>query len=375
MVNKSLHFFLLGTASLWLGGLPLRAEGLGKDVCKKNFDSFKELLAKNPHDEATWNQLRVCTNELKRWNEAASIASDALAKDANIADAHLVLGITELHAKVYPKAAEEFRQASTLNSEKPAPYYYLGMADLFLNNPSEAAEAAEKAVTLDPRNATYHSQLAYADYLLGENDQCEAAAKKAVELDPNNVAAYKVLGNLYKREGRTAESDKAFEDGIHANGRIAAGTTRMAEKHDNQTSGNLPGLAAASPAIPSSAVPSHDVQTSPVRAAAPVGNDPAAFCKHQWEDMRQAVENHDYEKALTYFSDYLDTREQYRQAFKRLGSRLPAVLANVGELDECEIVIAVANCKASVTGQAGTINETVVRFERNTDSVWRIKSF
>ena len=41
-------------------------------------------------------------------------------------------------------------------------------------------------------------------------------------MDPNNVAAYKVLGNLYAKQGKQAESDKAFESAMHANGRLAA---------------------------------------------------------------------------------------------------------------------------------------------------------
>lgn len=361
------------------------AVDLGQEVCKKTYDSYKDRLAKNPEDDQAWSELRVCTNELKRWNEAAQISSDALQKNPNLPQAHLLLGITELHSKDYKNAAADFQKATELNPNLPAPYYYLGMADLFMSQASPAAEAAQKAVSLDPKNPTYYSQLAYADFLLQDNDEAELAAKKAIALDPNNVAAYKVLGNIYKSEGREDESDKAFEDAIHANGRqVTAAAVPAAPASGATPVSALPGMSApaAVAVLPSAAAPAAAAATPktsvPAVSAPPPEPEPvdaATQCKRQWERMRTAVAANDYQRALTYFSDYADTREQYRQSFERLGPRLQSMIANIGDPDDCQVVLLVATCKATVTGAAGTILETTIHFERNDDKVWRIKSF
>jgi len=47
-------------------------------------------------------------------------------------------------------------------------------------------------------------------------------AKRAIELDKNDIAAYKILSNLYTRQGRTDLASRMNEEAIHANGRVAA---------------------------------------------------------------------------------------------------------------------------------------------------------
>ena len=110
----------------------------GKDLCKKNFDSYKESLTKNPDDDKTWTQFRICVAELKRWHDGQEVATTGIQQRPQQPEAHLILGIALLHSKEYQKAVDEFHTASQLKSDQPQPYYYLGMADLFLNHPGEA---------------------------------------------------------------------------------------------------------------------------------------------------------------------------------------------------------------------------------------------
>lgn len=372
-----LLFPLLGLASI------AQAEISGRDACKSEFNSIKEKLKKNPQDSNAWNEFRACVNELKRWNDGAHVAHEALEKNKDIWQAHLLLGISTLHTKEYEKAAQSFRKATELKTDSAAPYYYLGMAYLFQGESDDAVAAASKAVELEGANANYHSQLAYALLLTDNRERAESEAKKAIELDGNNVAAYKVLGNLYKRLGRQEEADMAFEEAIHANGRLAAGTPAV----PGRTLAALPGMAAA----PVRAVPT-PTRTSSIPAVAPAttaasSEDPdekgpgliIAFCRDQWASMRNAIGKGDTERALTYFSDYADTREQYRQAFQKLGlQRVVQMFSNMGDVYDCKVTLGVTTCKAAVTtGGEGTIHssEVDVRFERNPDKMWRIRSF
>ena len=99
-------------------------------------------------------------------------------------------------------------------------------------------------------------------------------------------------------------------------------------------------------------------------------------CIGQWNKMKDAALDGDINEALSYYSDYLDTRDQYRDSFNQLGvPRLRSVFASFGELYDCEVVFASAHCKSMVRNAAGTVTITKIRFERNPDRVWRIRSF
>ncbi len=335
----------------------------GKQLCKDQYDQYKAQLAQHPDDAKTWDEFRACTSELKRWSDGAEVGRAALQKGVQLPGPHMVLGLAYLHSKEYQKAADAFDEAIRLKHEQPLAYYYLGMSYLFLRQPEQAAQAAQTAVDLDPTTASHYSQLAYAELLLDHQDKAEAAAKKAVALDPNNVAAFKVLGNLYAQQGKKEESDKAFEQAIHANGRVAATSPFVADK------------TVASPrAVPAPAAPAPESAGSNV----PVG-DPEDLCRDQWNKMKAAMSRGDTAEGLTYISAYLDTRQQYRQAFARMGpQRAREIFENLGDLEDCKTVLLTVNCKTTATtsrnGEIRSVEENV-RCERNEDKIWRIRSF
>ena len=332
-----------------------------EDLCKENYAEYKGRVLQNPTNDEAWTELRVCTNRLKRWGEASAVATEALKKNSDVPQAHLLLGIAHLHAREYEPAAAQFREATRSKQNSALPYYYLGMANLFLGHEGDAADAAEKAVLIDPQNAVYHSQLAYAYLLLEEDDKCESAAKKAIALDPNNTAAYKVLGNLYERQGKQSQSDAAFEAAIHSHARISGAETPKAA-----ASAAKPGAAAAA-AKPSEPLPEQPAGSSK--------DDVIASCIQQWESMRQAIRGGDIERALSFFSDYAGTRDQYRESFRRLGTtRVQVIFEGFGEVRDCEVVLFVANCKSTVDNGHRQVEENI-RFERNPDKIWRIRSF
>src|SRR5262249_14838576 len=95
-------------------------------------------------------------------------------------------------------------------------------------------------------------------------------------------------------------------------------------------------------------------------------------CIGQWNRMKEAAIQGNLDQALTYYSDYLDTRDQYRESFNKMGvPHLQGVFSRFGDLYDCEVVFASAHCKSLVANAAGTVVVTKIRFERNPDHVWR----
>ena len=100
--------------------------------------------------------------------------------------------------------------------------------------------------------------------------------------------------------------------------------------------------------------------------------------KAQWEKMKQRALESDVEGTVSYYSNQGDTRELYRQSFQRMTPRrMHDVFSKLGALNDCDIAPSGASaiCRCPVTGENGTILETKVFFENNSDHIWRIKSF
>ncbi len=335
------------------------AEPSGKDLCQKNYSSYKDRVLKNPSDEQAWTEFRVCTTELKRWDEAIQVALQVRQKNRDLPGPYLILGLAQMQQKNYERAVEHFDQTIALKSSQPLAYFQMGMAYLYLNEPVKAAQAAQRAVELEPSNPSHHRQLAYAQLIVGDFPAAEAAAKKAIELDKNDMAAHKILAKVYAKEGNTAGVTAELAVAKDAEGKYAAAHPELAKKVE-----------------PAPTKPQEEEEKEEKSSKKQEDYEVIGQCIGQWNKMKDAAVHGDVNEALTYYSDYLDTRDQYRESFSTLGvPRLQSVFSSFGELYDCEVVFATAHCKSLVTNAAGTVVVTKIRFERNPDHVWRIRSF
>ncbi len=329
------------------------------DLCQKNFSNYKERLSKNPEDDLTWTELRVCAGELKKWDEAIQIALQARNKNRNLPQPYLILGMAQMQQKNYDRAIEHFDQSIGLRSAQPLAYFQMGMAYLFMNEPIKAAQAAERAIELDSTNSAYHRQLAYTRLLLKDYEGGEASAREAIRLDPDDLAAHKILAKVYGKAGKTAEMQAELSYIQTTEAAALAAHPELAKKPE--------------PVKPKRSEESDDEDEE---------NDGKedyqliGLCIGQWNRMKDAIMHEQVDQALTYYSDYLDTREQYRASFKKMGNqRLKSVFSSFGELYDCEIVFATAHCKSMVRSPSGGVSVAKIRFEKNPDKVWRIRSF
>ena len=176
------------------------AETSGKEHCEKSYNTYKDQVLKNPSDALAWTEFRVCTTELKKWDEAIQVALQVRQKNHDLSEPYLILGLAQMQQKNYERAVEHFDQSIALKSDQPLAYFQMGMAYLFLNEPAKAAAAAERAVELEPNNSSHYRQLSYAQLILGDFPAAEASAKKAIEIDPGDIAAHKILAKIYSKE-------------------------------------------------------------------------------------------------------------------------------------------------------------------------------
>src|SRR5262245_25415252 len=131
--------FLIGL--LCISGIGFAAEITGKELCKQNFETYRDRLLKTPTDSSVWQELRVCADLLKRWNEAALIASAVLEKKVERPEPHLILGFAYYNAKDYSRAVDELKESIRLKDDQAPAYFQLGLAYLRLGQPSAAVGA------------------------------------------------------------------------------------------------------------------------------------------------------------------------------------------------------------------------------------------
>jgi len=343
---------------LFISGAALfAAEPTSKNLCQKNYAGYKERIAKNPADDGAWTEFRACTTELKRWDEAIQVALAARQKNRDIPQPYLILGLAQMQQKNYDRAVEHFDQTIALKSDQPLAYFQMGMAYLFLNEPAKAAQAAGRAVELEPANPSHQRQLAYTQLLLGDFSAAEMSAKKAIELDMNDLAAHKILAKIYAKENNNAGMTSELALVKQAEERFAAAHPELAKK-------------------PEPAPKPQEEQEEEKKSKKQEDYEIIGSIIGQWNKMKDAMLNGNIDQALTYYSDYLDTRDQYKDSFNRMGlPRLMSVFSSFGELYDCEVVFAAANCRSLVKNAAGAVVVTKIRFERNPDHVWRIRSF
>jgi len=332
------------------------ADQTARDLCQKNYASYKNRLTKNPADDDAWTEFRVCTAELKLWDEAIQVALTARQKNRDLPQPYLILGLAQMQQKNYERAVEHFDQSISLKSEQPLAYFQMGMAYLFLNEAGKAAQAAERAVELEPTNSSHHRQLAYAQLLLGDLSAAEVSAKKAIELDKDDLAAHKILAKIYAKENNSSGTTQELALVKEAEQKYAAAHPELTKKPE--------------PA-PKALEEEEEKKSKKQEDYEIIGS-----IIDQWNRMKGAIGEGNIDQALTYYSDYLDTRDQYRDSFNRMGlPRLESVFSSFGELYDCEVVFASAHCKSLVKNASGTVVVTKIRFERNPDPAWRIRSF
>ena len=171
-----------------------------------------------------FNRLRAANSALDAGNvdDAARVATNALATDPGNAFAMLILGKAERARGRYREAATHFRGYLAQVPLSADAHQWLAICHLQLGAFDAALAEAELALAIDPRFA---EALTLRGDLLVAGGQVEEGLhdlRAAVNINPDRPAAHIALGRTLARAGQGAEADEQFRYALELATRLAA---------------------------------------------------------------------------------------------------------------------------------------------------------
>ncbi len=154
---------------------------------------------------------------------AEEFARKAVALQADLPLAHLLLGEIALARAQFPDAIAEFDKERALNPLEGNIYDRLGDAYVRIGD-TKAQQALSRAVLLEP-NAT-GPYILLGKVMLHQQNYPLACLylERALSMDPGNYLAHNLLGQAYHRTGRDADANQEFQ----AADRLQSGRTAKA---------------------------------------------------------------------------------------------------------------------------------------------------
>lgn len=179
--------------------------------------AMRLAVLKEPKNENLHFRYAMLLIKAKAPAAAVIRLEEAVKELPNSATVWLTLGIAYFHDSKTNQAQNAFQKALTIDPQLFPALAYSANAYVERGVYDEAAKLYERAITATKgKIATLHYLL--ADTLLkiqtADVGRIETALKSAIALDANFAPAYSLLGTLYARQERWAESAKLLEKAI-----------------------------------------------------------------------------------------------------------------------------------------------------------------
>lgn len=137
------------------------------------------------------------------FQRAEAYALQALALDANLAEAHTALALVrQYHDRDAQAAKSEYRRALQLDPESAVALQRYGALLLDDGQVDAATEALERAARLDPVSPSLQFNLCYVLYLARQERRALPYCDRALEVEPDLVQALNVRGLILMQEAR-----------------------------------------------------------------------------------------------------------------------------------------------------------------------------
>lgn len=190
-----------------------------KNQYEKQEKKLLKIIAKNPNDASSWNNLgNLYQDHLNNYTKAEEAYIKAIELDKNFAYIWYNLGNLYQHYLGKYKAAEKAYKTAIKLDERDADNWK-ALGDLYKDHMSryeEAEHAYKAAIKLannDIDNWIVIGDL-YADNM-GRYKEAEEAYKKAIKLDEKDAYILTVLGNLYAYDmGNYEEAEEVYKAAI-----------------------------------------------------------------------------------------------------------------------------------------------------------------
>jgi protein O-GlcNAc transferase len=152
----------------------------------------------------------------KRWDEAARLYHELLARSECDVEALEGLGLLALQAEHRTEALDWLQRASRCAPDDARVLAYLGIAQRQNGLSSEAITSYRRALALDPQHGTWIN-LARAERAAGHMEQAIDAFRQALELKRDSPEGWSMLSNVLREAGRTGEALEAARQALAQN--------------------------------------------------------------------------------------------------------------------------------------------------------------
>ena len=146
---------------------------------------------------------RFLTAEGRR-EEALATAKEAVAADAQFAEAHYALGLAEAGSSNFEAAVAAHNEALRLTPAMPGPQIELARLHLLAGRTDQALQFASSARKAAPRDVNAWMVLVRAQLQKGDLRGAEADARSLVQALPNNSGTHALLGRVLLARSDTA---------------------------------------------------------------------------------------------------------------------------------------------------------------------------
>ena len=166
-----------------------------------------------PGDALLWYQLGIAHSAAEHDTEAIAAFEKSIALDAELTEAHNLLGAALGGAGDYERSERELRGALQINPDYPDALGNLVLLAARGKLP-EAAFYFARAVQLKPNDAEIHTNYAVTLAGLERREEARQQIDAAVKADPKSSEAHNFRGVVLEREGKGAEALEEFLNAI-----------------------------------------------------------------------------------------------------------------------------------------------------------------
>jgi tetratricopeptide (TPR) repeat protein len=145
-------------------------------------------------------------------SKAASLFARLLQKHPHDAVLKYSIGAVNYLQGRYPEAEALLKQSLQAQPEQVAASYYLGLTYDGLGQDDQAVEVFRNLLKSNPEHAPSYVKLGSILLRQHHYDEAQQDLERAIVLDPGSVQGHYQLGLLFRRLGRTTESDNQFAE-------------------------------------------------------------------------------------------------------------------------------------------------------------------
>ena len=176
---------------------------------------FEQALRYKPDSAESCYNLGKLFSIQDNWEPAKKQFEAALRIDPSYLEAIDGLGFALEALGDDPGALAAYRKAAALNDERKgtfaSPLVNISAYYNRTDDPAKAVEYADKALGLDPRSDRAWFQKGRASERQGKLDEAVTALERAIAINERASSYYYVLAGVYRRMGRTEDSQKALD--------------------------------------------------------------------------------------------------------------------------------------------------------------------